>query len=240
MVSIHSGVLVDQMATWSPLRMPMAYMPRATSLVRRSNSFQLQHTPNSGATMQSLSGSRSAFLRSNPGRVCSCRSSVVQKPCVFLLLRFWRSNKKAFVLPMKTKALLPRYHFFWNGIPFPLWAVTGRPSGATERFRTGRSRERSRFAPDAFPPSGVSLGVRVGRPCRSSRLQNIISKLCRFVKRKFCGQPGAWDEDHRSRNTRPLRAGCQSAHGRREPAPRPERYAGPGHARSHPACLRPG
>ena len=66
---------------------------------------------------------------------------------------------------MKTKALLPRYHFFWNGIPFPLWAVTGRPSGATERFRTGRSRERSRFAPDAFPPSGVSLGVRVGRPC---------------------------------------------------------------------------
>ncbi len=66
---------------------------------------------------------------------------------------------------MKTKALLPRYHFSWNGDPFPLWAVTGHPSGATDSFPAGRSRERSRFAPDAFSPVGVSLWVRVGRPC---------------------------------------------------------------------------
>ena len=141
---------------------------------------------------------------------------------------------------MKTKALLPRYHFFWNGIPFPLWAVTGRPSGASKWFTPAARGREAASRPTPFHHPASLFGCAWGGHARSSRLQNIIAKVGRFVKRKFSAPPGAWGEGRRSRSGRRLRAGCQTARDRRAPAPHPSRCEAPGRARPRPGCARPG
>ena len=66
---------------------------------------------------------------------------------------------------MKTKALLPRYHFSWNGIPFPLWAVTGRPSGASKWFTPAARGREAASRPTPFHQPASLFGCADGLPC---------------------------------------------------------------------------